>query len=66
MIESVVKTQWKRAAGAEGKTAREIKVHVKDGGERWRESGQTRKDDKGNLLTEEVFKILLKQILTKE
>ena len=43
-----------------------MKIYIKEGREQWRESGQSQRDDKGNLLTEEVFKILLKEILTKE
>lgn len=45
----------------EGKSGREIaqemKTYIKEGREQRRESGQSRRNDKGNLLTEEVSKI---------
>ena len=46
----------KREAGSEWKIAQEIKIDIKAGEEQWRESGQSQRDDKGDLLTEEVFK----------
>ena len=46
----------KREAGSEGKIAQEIKIYIKEGGEQWRESGQSQRDDKGDLLTEGFLK----------
>lgn len=56
----------KREAGSKGKIEQEIKIYIKEGREQWRESGQSQRDDRGNLLTEEVLKIPLKEILIKD
>lgn len=58
MIESTVKNKIEKGEGrSEKKIAPEIKIYIKEGRERWRESGQSQRNDKGNLLTEEVSKL---------
>lgn len=55
MMESIVKNQIaQKGLGVKGRWP--YKIYIKEGGEQWRESGQSQRDDKGDLLTEEVFK----------
>lgn len=42
---------------SERKIAQEMKMYVKEGREQRRESAQSHRNDRGNLLTEEVLKI---------